>query len=594
MKFASIKAGIRRQRVRTALMLAWILLFPATLFYFSPYLPYEGLAEGVIPGSLLLFGLLFIFSSILGRLFCGWLCPGGAIQHFTALSNPRPLPSIRLRLVKYILIWFPWVGGLVAVVLTRQGSYTVDILYQTQNGLSVTQPKAYIIYLAVVMVFAGLSFAVGRRAACHTVCWMAPFMVFGSAVGKALKLPRAHLRTIPEACVHCGACDRACPMSLPVERLTGRGSIDVHDCILCGSCADVCPSRIISFRFSRESKPTQRATAGSLSRGKKRGTKTSVILLFLMCMSGCALDDDPLLVPPTVAEDPTLPRLHISVSGKTRSVHYRTFGDSSNQALFVMPGSLSDLTPYRVFEEFAESYFVVLWDQRGQGLSERVSREELSFEAMTEEIAQVKSLLSPNASISLLGHSWSAVFAALYAAKYPADVKRLILLEPFGFQSDSMKKANAGQLNLMTPGYLDMVWLSGIIPIRNHEELDFRMRGVNSSGVRPFFKDPRNLPAWPVKRVGGLALLTWEAALYVNGVWDYDLSSNFNAIQGDVLLVGSEYSFIGYSFQREFNAPLFTAARVHLFQLADSGHRMITENWLELKAGIQAFLNATL
>lgn len=565
-------------------MLVWLLLFPVTLYYFSPYLPYQGLSEGIIPGSLAFFALLFVTSTISGRLFCGWLCPAGAIQHFAAGGNPRRLQSIHLRLVKYILIWFPWIGGLIALFLHRRGSYAVDVFYGTEYGISLTRPEAYVIYLAVVVLFAGLALVFGHRAACHSVCWMAPFMVFGSALGKALRFPHVHLRSRPDACTHCGSCDRACPMSLHVERIASAGNIDHHDCILCGSCVDACPAKVLSYGFGRTVQPRGKAD------GRMRG-KASAVLLAMLVVFACHLDAQPLLVPPTVVDDPTLPSVQIEVAGRTRSILYRTYGDPASPALFIMPGSVSDIQPYLPFEEFSSDYYVVLWDQRGQGLSERVGREELTFEAMVEEIAAVKDIFSPSAPINLLGHSWSAVFAALYAARHPADVQRLILLEPFGFSSAIMKDAAAGKINLMTPGYLDMVWLSGMAPIDSHENLDFRMRGVNSSGVRPFFKDPDNLPSWPVRRVGGLALLTWEAALYVNGKWEFDLSSGFDAIDADVLLVGSEYSFIGYEFQRHWNAPLFPVATT--FFLANSGHRMLTENWPALKAGINDFLEAT-
>jgi len=567
-----------RQRLRTGLMLVWLLLFPATLYYFSPYLPFQALAEGVVPGSLLLFALLFLTSLVSGRLFCGWLCPAGAVQHFAAQANPRRLPSVSLRLVKYIVVWFPWVGGLLALVIRRRGMYTLDILYQTEYGISIARPEAYIVYLAVLVVFGGLALAFGRRAACHSVCWMAPFMVFGGALGKALGLPRVRLRTNPDACRHCGTCDAVCPMSLEVERLAATGSLDHHDCILCGSCVDACPAGVLSFAFRR---------------GRKSRSAGTAVLLVMLMVSACALDAQPLLVPPTVVDDLTLPRVRITVAGRTRSIRYRTFGDPANPALFVMPGSVSDIQPYLPFEVFADDYYVVLWDQRGQGLSERVDRDELSFDAMVAEIGAVKTLFSPNAPVTLLGHSWSAVFAALYAARHSQDTRRLILLEPFGFSSDIMKKADAGQVNLMTPGYLDMVWLSGLAPIDTHDNLDFRLRGINYSGVRPFFKDPDHLPPWPVRRVGGLALLTWEAALYDNGKWDFDLSAGFGGIAADVLLVGSEYSFIGYDFQKDWNAPLFGGANLRTLRLADSGHRMLTENWQDLSAGIRSFLEAT-
>jgi proline iminopeptidase len=315
------------------------------------------------------------------------------------------------------------------------------------------------------------------------------------------------------------------------------------------------------------------------------------VLFIASLLANCRLDDVPTLVPPTVVDDPGLPRREITVLGKKRLVHWRTSGNPTNPVLFVMPGSLSDVFCYRPFEQFSDTYYVVLWDQRGQGLSQRVDRGELGYDAMVEEIKAMKDALSPAKPISLLGHSWSAIFALLYAGKYPDDVTRLILMEPFGFTSEIMSKADAGVLNLFTPGYLDMAWFSGMAPLDSHDALDFRMRGMLTSGVRPFFKDPDHFPEWPVRRVGGLALLAWESALLEGAQWRFDFSPSAASVTARVLLVGSQYSYIGYDFQRTWNAPLFSkAASVETLLVPDSGHRMITENWNALKAGVGTFL----
>ena len=39
-----------------------------------------GASQGIITGSFLLFTVLFFSSLILGRGFCGWLCPAAGLQ----------------------------------------------------------------------------------------------------------------------------------------------------------------------------------------------------------------------------------------------------------------------------------------------------------------------------------------------------------------------------------------------------------------------------------------------------------------------------------------------------------------------------------
>jgi ferredoxin-type protein NapH len=64
-----------RQRIRKALVIISLLLFPATLYYFSPAIILGGASEGIINASFIVFGLMFISALFVGRLWCGWLCP---------------------------------------------------------------------------------------------------------------------------------------------------------------------------------------------------------------------------------------------------------------------------------------------------------------------------------------------------------------------------------------------------------------------------------------------------------------------------------------------------------------------------------------
>ena len=70
----------RRQKIRRTLLPIMFLLFPIIYYYFSPYLIIVGASEGVINGSFIVFGSMFIVSLFLGRAFCGWVCPAGGEQ----------------------------------------------------------------------------------------------------------------------------------------------------------------------------------------------------------------------------------------------------------------------------------------------------------------------------------------------------------------------------------------------------------------------------------------------------------------------------------------------------------------------------------
>jgi proline iminopeptidase len=304
--------------------------------------------------------------------------------------------------------------------------------------------------------------------------------------------------------------------------------------------------------------------------------------------SGCAFGLEPArLVPPTVDEDPRLPSVSITVAEQTRLIHYRTFGDHDNPVLLVAHGSLSDLRAYLPFQTFADEYYVVLWDMRGNGLSERVSADELAVDRMAEEFHAVKHVFSPNRDVTVCGHSWSAVFAARYLAEYPDEVEQAILIEPPGLSDREIQESGAA-LNLFTSEYMDLVYATSYMSPRDHEELDYQVSGMLHSAVRDFYCDSNDLPPWPYWRVGGFALLTWEDAILDGFRFSYDFTVGLESFSGEVLLVGSSCSPIGYDFQETYHAPLFQDARV--LTIENSGHRMITEQWAAFEAGLRDFL----
>ena len=67
---------MKRQTVRKALLIS-LLLFPVTMWYFSPYLIIQAASEHIMNGSFIVFCLMFVCSMFLGRVWCGYLCPAG-------------------------------------------------------------------------------------------------------------------------------------------------------------------------------------------------------------------------------------------------------------------------------------------------------------------------------------------------------------------------------------------------------------------------------------------------------------------------------------------------------------------------------------
>lgn len=249
-----IKQLPRRQRIRKTLLLVSLLLLPVTLYYFSPAIILQGASEGIVTGSFIVFGLMFISSLFVGRLWCGWACPTGALQELVGPINNRRTARWT-RWTKYA-IWLPWLGLLAGLIAGAGGIRRVDPFYQLDGGATMaipydgSGPPWYMVYYVIIALFSGLAVVVGRRAACHTVCWMAPFMVVGRRIRNLVKWPALRLKGQPDTCINCKRCTSICPMSLDVYEMVQRNQMEDDECILCGSCVDECPRNSIRYAFS--------------------------------------------------------------------------------------------------------------------------------------------------------------------------------------------------------------------------------------------------------------------------------------------------------------------------------------------------------
>jgi ferredoxin-type protein NapH len=237
---------MKRQQVRKIMLLFSFLLFPVTIWYFSPYLIIMGASQGVVTGSFIVFILLFAGSLFFGRWFCGWICPAAGLQEACTMIHSKPVKTGNW--IKY-LIWVPWIILIGFVALQAGGLKTIDPFYQTDHGISVTQPQSYIFFYIVVGLITILALTAGKRAFCHHICWMAPFMIIGTKIQNLFRWPALHLRVEPNLCLHCKKCSRECPMSLDVEQMVRKGIIGNSECILCGNCADACPKSVIHYTW---------------------------------------------------------------------------------------------------------------------------------------------------------------------------------------------------------------------------------------------------------------------------------------------------------------------------------------------------------
>jgi len=235
-----------KRKVRRIITLVTLLLFPVILNYLSPYVPISGAMEGVVTGSLLLFGLLFLSGIFFGRAWCGWVCPVAALSDFCQGINNKNVNVRALRIIRYS-IFSVWAVFIIAMFVLAGGIKAIDPLHLTETGVSVDGPLKYIIYYFVLALLLVLTIVIGKRGACHAVCWMSPFLTAGIFFGRLLHIPQLRIRADASKCIGCKTCSAKCPMSIDVNNRLKEGCIQTADCVLCGECVEGCRKNALSY-----------------------------------------------------------------------------------------------------------------------------------------------------------------------------------------------------------------------------------------------------------------------------------------------------------------------------------------------------------
>jgi polyferredoxin len=267
---------------------------PADIYLrLDPLLGLSAILAGRALVARAVWGLVLILATILiGRFFCAYVCPLGAILDFLdpvlfrRTKRRMPRADATLRKVKYVTLilaiaaalagtslvylldpiallartytfgLYPPFVGVVNVLLDAVRPLAEAMRWMTVATLSYRQPVFYMSVLTL-LIFAGI-IALGRLAPrfwCRYLCPLGALLSLVSPLGRLR-------RTVGPECPACGLCQDACPMGAAED----EGGTRLGECIQCRTCVAACPENLIAFPASPRLLPGQKSWHPDLSR----------------------------------------------------------------------------------------------------------------------------------------------------------------------------------------------------------------------------------------------------------------------------------------------------------------------------------------
>ena len=201
----------------------------------------SGRIPQVHPAAMFLLLTFLSIAFLFRKAFCSWLCPVGTLSEYLWRAGQKlfkrnfPLPrwcDLPLRSLKYLLLgFFVWAISTMSVAGIRD-------FMQSPYGL-IADVKMLNFFrhigqtgLAVLGVFVAASFFVPNF-------WCRFLCPYGALLGLTSWMSPAKIRRHAESCIDCAKCAKACPSSLPVDKLVAIHSVECTGCL---ECVAVCPA----------------------------------------------------------------------------------------------------------------------------------------------------------------------------------------------------------------------------------------------------------------------------------------------------------------------------------------------------------------
>jgi proline iminopeptidase len=317
-------------------------------------------------------------------------------------------------------------------------------------------------------------------------------------------------------------------------------------------------------------------------------SRSAVVGLACLTLAGC-LDPGQAgnLVPKTVEHDPSLPSIEIDGA----LFHSETFGRAGDPMVMVLHGGPgSDYRALLPLQDLADDgFYVVFWDQRGAGLSQRFPASSYSFDTYIDDLRKVVDYYTTSAEpFVIIGHSWGAMYATWFINEYSDDNGRLqgaILSEPGGFTdkqlSDYIDRL-FGSLNYFGEQVNDAAWLAQIVSPFDHARADYASSLIAYGGTPAENLDEDNpTPSW---RFGAVVHDRLFQLVEDEG---FDWTTNLAAYDRKVLFLRGDLNEANpLSYQQEL-ASAYPDAEI--VTIPNVGHEMIWERPEEYLAATRAY-----